>query len=135
MVGSGMMADGSMVYGRSDDSNAVKATKLACYGDTEEGPEEFTALDSPFRLKLPRRRLGFSALERADLPYHWGEAGFNTLGVGMSGTETIFSSEKVLALDPYVGDGIGENSVIQIVLPYISSGGEARSLDRGKGKR
>ncbi len=124
MVGSGMMADGSMVYGRSDDSNAVKATKLAVYGDTDEGPEEFVALDGPFRMKLPRRRLGFSALERADLPYHWGEAGFNTLGVGMSGTETIFSSEKVLALDPYVEDGIGENSVIQIVLPYISSARE-----------
>ncbi len=124
MVGSGMMADGSMVYGRSDDSNAVKATRLAVYPDTDEGPEEFVALDSPFRLKLPPHRLGFSALERAGLPYHWGEAGFNSLGVGMSGTETIFASGKVLSLDPYVEDGIGENSVVQIVLPYIASARE-----------
>lgn len=119
-----MTADGSMIYGRSDDSNAVKATKLAYYGDSDEGPEEFVALDSPFRLKLPRKRAGFSALERANLPYHWGEAGFNSFGVGMSGTETIFSSEKVLAADPYVEDGIGENSVLQIVLPYVSSARE-----------
>lgn len=124
MVGSGMMADGSMVYGRSDDSSSQKATKLAYYPSTEDGPSQFKAIDSPFTLNLPPKRLGFSALERADLPYHWGEAGFNSAGVGMSGTETIFSSAKVLALDPYVEDGIGENSVIQIVLPYITSARE-----------
>lgn len=119
-----MSADGSMMYGRSDDSNSLKATKLKYYEDTDNGPEEFVALDSPFRCKLPAKRLGFSALERADLPYHWGEGGFNSLGVGMSATETIFSNEKVLAIDPYVKSGIGENCVFDIVLPYIHSARE-----------
>ena len=117
------MADGSMIYARSDDSTSVKATKLAWY-PAGKGPDEFVALDSPFRCPLPPVRRAFSALERADLPYHWGEAGFNDAGVGMSSTETIFSKKEVLDLDPYVEGGLAENCVFQIILPYISSARE-----------
>lgn len=123
IVGSKQMADGSMIYARSDDSTSVKATKLAWY-PAGKGPEEFVALDSPFRCPLPPVRRAFSALERADLPYHWGEAGFNDAGVGMSSTETIFSKKEVLDLDPYVEGGLAENCVFQIILPYISSARE-----------
>lgn len=123
IVGSKQMADGSMIYARSDDSTSVKATKLAWY-PAGKGPDEFIALDSPFRCPLPPVRRAFSALERADLPYHWGEAGFNDAGVGMSSTETIFSKKEVLDLDPYVEGGLAENCVFQIILPYISSARE-----------
>lgn len=119
-----MMADESRIYARSDDASASKGVKFVYYPETESGPEEFRAIDSPFRCKLPSGRLGFSALERANLPGHWGEAGFNSVGVGMSATETIFSSKKVLALDPYVEDGLAENSVFDIVLPYVKSARE-----------
>ena len=123
IVGSKQMADGSMIYARSDDSTSVKATKLAWY-PAGKGPDEFIALDSSFRCPLPPVRRAFSALERADLPYHWGEAGFNDAGVGMSSTETIFSKKEVLDLDPYVEGGLAENCVFQIILPYISSARE-----------
>ena len=118
-----MMADGSIIYARSDDSTSVKATKLAWY-PAGKGPDEFVALDSPFRCPLPPVRRAFSALERADLPYHWGEAGFNDAGVGMSATETIFSKKEVLDLDPYVESGLAENCVFQIILPYVESARE-----------
>ena len=123
MVGRKMMADGSMIYARSDDSKSVRATRLVHY-PAGKGPEEFVALDSPFRCPLPPERLGFSALEREDLPYHWGEAGFNDAGVGMSATETIFSSNQVLELDPYVPEGLAENCVYHIVLPYVRTARE-----------
>ncbi len=123
MVGSKMMADGSMIFARSDDSKSIRATRLVHY-PAGKGPKEFVAIDSAFRCPLPDKRLGFSALEREDLPYHWGEAGFNDLGVGMSATETIFSNEKVLSLDPYVPGGLAENCVYHIILPYIKSARE-----------
>lgn len=123
IVGSGMTADGSMIFARSDDSKAIRATRLVHY-PAGKGPERFVSIDGPFRCPLPPERLGFSALERENLPYHWGEAGFNDAGVGMSATETIFSNEKVLALDPYVPTGLGENCVFHIVLPYIRSARE-----------
>ncbi len=124
IVGSKAMADGSRIYARSDDSTSINATRLAWYPETDEGPAGFVALDSPFRCSLPRKRLAFSALERIDLPYHWGEAGFNSAGVGMSATETIFSKKEVLDLDPYVPEGLAENSVYHIVLPYVRSARE-----------
>ncbi|MBR0534300.1 MAG: C69 family dipeptidase [Bacteroidales bacterium] len=123
IVGSKQMADGSMISARSDDSRAIRATRLAWY-PAGKGPEEFVALDRPFRCPLPPTRRAFSALERADLPYHWGEAGFNDAGVGMSSTETIFAKEEVLALDPYVHEGVAENCVFHIVLPYVSTARE-----------
>lgn len=123
IVGSGMMADGSMIYARSDDSRSIRATRLVHY-PAGKGPKEFVAIDSAFRCPLPARRYGFSALEREDLPYHWGEAGFNDRGVAMSATETIFSNEKVLALDPYVLGGLAENCVYHIILPYIKTARE-----------
>ena len=85
IVGSEMMADGSMIYARSDDSRSIRATRLVHY-PAGKGPKEFVAIDSAFRCPLPARRFGFSALEREDLPYHWGEAGFNDRGVAMSAT-------------------------------------------------
>ncbi len=123
IVGSKQMADGSMIYARSDDSTSVKATKLAWY-PAGKGPDEFVALDSPFRCPLPPVRRAFSALERADQPYHWGDAAFNDAGVGRSSTETIFSKKEALDLDPYVEGGLAENCVFQIILPYISSARE-----------
>ena len=123
MVGAGAMADGSMIYARSDDSKSHRATRLVHY-PAGKGPEEFVALDSKFRCPLPAERLGFSALEREDLPYHWGEAGFNDEGVGMSATETIFSKKEVLDLDPYVEGGLAENCVFHIILPYVHSARE-----------
>lgn len=123
IVGSELMADGSMIYARSDDSRSIRATRLVHY-PAGKGPKEFVAIDSAFRCPLPARRFGFSALEREDLPYHWGEAGFNDRGVAMSATETIFSSEKVLALDPYVLGGLAENCVYHIILPYIKTARE-----------
>ena len=122
MVGSKMMADGSRIYARSDDAKEYKATTLMYYHHEENGPNEFEAFDSPFYCDdLPKVRLAYSALERPYLPGHWGEAGFNELGVGMSATETIFSNEKVLAIDPYVENGVAENCIFNIVLPYIDS--------------
>ena len=123
-VGTAMTADGSRIYARSDDSTSKNAVNLAIYKDSDNGPKEFKAIDSPFRCDLPSKRLGYSAVGRTGLPGHWGEAGFNSAGVGMSATETIFSNEKVLATDPYVPDGLGENCVYDIVLPYVTSARE-----------
>ncbi|MCB6417195.1 C69 family dipeptidase, partial [Faecalimonas umbilicata] len=49
----------------------------------------------------------------------WGEAGINELNVAMSETETITSNPRVLGADPLVKDGIGEEDMLTLVLPYI----------------
>ncbi len=116
-----MTADGSMIVARSEDWDAMFAKNLEIYRDTDNGPADFTAKDSLFRCELPAKALGYTALAPCHLPGHWGSAGCNTAGVGMSATESIFSSDKALEADPLVPDGVAENSVFNIGLPYIRS--------------
>ncbi|MDO4789846.1 MAG: C69 family dipeptidase [Porphyromonas sp.] len=124
IVGKEMTNDGSMVVARSEDWNAMFAKNLEIHEDIESPERKFTAIDSPFRCTLPNKAFGYTALAPFHLPGHWGSAGFNTAGVGMSATESIFSNDKALEADPLVENGVAENSVFNIVLPYIQTARE-----------
>ena len=124
IVGQEQTADGSMIVARSEDWDAMEAKNYEIFEDTDNGPREFVAKDSPFRCELPEKALGYSALSPYNLHGHWGSAGFNTAGVGMSATESIFSYDEVLKHDPLVENGVAENSVFNITLPYIRTARE-----------
>ena len=42
----------------------------------------------------------------------------------MSATETITTNPRILGLDPYVENGMGEEDLVTLVLPYIKSARE-----------
>lgn len=124
IVGEEQSADGAKYLCRSSDFDALMAVNIEVHDDTTSGPSEFVAKDSKFRCPLPKEALGYTALPDYQYPGEWGSVGFNTAGVGMSSTETIFSSQKALAADPYVEDGLAENCTFNIVLPYVRSARE-----------
>ena len=124
IIGQEQTADGSMIVARSEDWDAMEAKNYEIFEDTDNGPREFVAKDSPFRCELPEKALGYSALSPYNLHGHWGSAGFNTAGVGMSATESIFSSDEILKHDPLVENGVAENSVFNITLPYVRTARE-----------
>ena len=124
IIGQEQTADGSMIVARSEDWDAMEAKNYEIFEATDNGPREFVAKDSPFRCELPEKALGYSALSPYNLHGHWGSAGFNTAGVGMSATESIFSNDEVLKHDPLVENGVAENSVFNITLPYIHTARE-----------
>ncbi|QUB61585.1 C69 family dipeptidase [Prevotella melaninogenica] len=124
IIGQEQTADGSMIVARSEDWDAMEAKNYEIFEGTDNGPSEFVAKDSPFRCELPEKALGYSALSPYNLHGHWGSAGFNTAGVGMSATESIFSSDEVLKHDPLVENGVAENSVFNITLPYVHTARE-----------
>ena len=124
IIGQEQTADGSMIVARSEDWDAMEAKNYEIFEATDNGPREFVAKDSPFRCELPEKALGYSALSPYNLHGHWGSAGFNTAGVGMSATESIFSSDEILKHDPLVENGVAENSVFNITLPYIRTARE-----------
>ena len=124
IIGQEQTVDGSMIVARSEDWDAMVAKNYEIFKDTENGSQEFVALDSPFRCELPSKALGYHALSPHHLHHHWGSAGFNTAGVGMSATESIFSSDEALKYDPLVENGVAENSVFNITLPYIHTARE-----------
>ena len=124
IIGQEQTADGSMIVARSEDWDAMEAKNYEIFEGTDNGPREFVAKDSPFRCELPEKALGYSALSPYNLHGHWGSAGFNTAGVGMSATESIFSSDEILKHDPLVENGVAENSVFNITLPYVHTARE-----------
>ena len=124
IIGQEQTADGSMIVARSEDWDAMEAKNYEIFEDTDNGPREFVAKDSPFRCELPEKALGYTALSPYNLHGHWGSAGFNTAGVGMSATESIFSSDEILKHDPLVENGVAENSVFNITLPYVHTARE-----------
>ena len=124
IIGKEQTADGSMIVARSEDWDAMEAKNYEIFEDTDNSPREFVAMDSPFRCELPEKALGYTALSPYNLHGHWGSAGFNTAGVGMSATESIFSSDEVLKHDPLVENGVAENSVFNITLPYVHTARE-----------
>ena len=124
IIGQDQTIDGSMIVARSEDWDAMEAKNYEIFEATDNGPREFVAKDSPFRCELPEKALGYSALSPYNLHGHWGSAGFNTAGVGMSATESIFSSDEVLKHDPLVENGVAENSVFNITLPYVHTARE-----------
>lgn len=124
IIGQEQTADGSMIVARSEDWDAMEAKNYEIFEGTDNGPREFVAKDSPFRCELPEKALGYSALSPYNLHGHWGSAGFNTAGVGMSATESIFSSDEILKHDSLVENGVAENSVFNITLPYVHTARE-----------
>ena len=124
VVGEQLTGDGSRIYGRSEDFDALRCKNWLVFEDTDNGPEEFIVDDSAFRCPLPKKRFGYTALPDYQYHHEWGSAGFNTAGVGESSTETIFSSPEALKYDPYVENGLAENCTYNIVLPYIRTARE-----------
>lgn len=124
IVGDQQSSDGSRFLCRSSDFDAMMGINYEFHKPTKFGPREFVAKDSKFRCPLPQGALGYTGLPDFQFPGEWGSAGFNTAGVGMSSTETIFSSNEALQFDPYVEDGLAENCTYNIVLPYIHTARE-----------
>ena len=120
IVGRRATTDGSMIVARSDDWSAVVAKRLKVHPAKGQGPEEFVSFNNGFRCPLPKEALGYMGMPPYQYPDQWESAGFNTAGVGMSATESIFSSKKALTADPLVPNGLGEISINSVVLPmYI----------------
>ncbi len=124
LVGKEMTNDNSMIVARSEDYDVLESKRLKIFKDNDNANTNFEAKDSSFKCKLPNKALGYTAIEPFCFTEQWGEAGFNTAGVGMSATESIFSSEKALQADPMVDSGIAENTVYNITIPFAPTAKE-----------
>lgn len=124
IVGNKQTADGSIVLARSEDLELRNVINLESFAPTDNGPTEFVARQGGFHCTLPSKALGYTAMPGTGQSGEWGAAGFNSAGVGMSSTESIFASARAEELDPLVPNGLAENSTYNIVLPYIHSARE-----------
>ncbi|GBG95086.1 dipeptidase [Ligilactobacillus salitolerans] len=126
LAGKAATIDGSTIIARNEDSKSAwpKHMKVHPHKEYAETPE-FVSPDNGFKLSLPKVRGKYTATpEWTDKFGVFEEDGFNEYGVAMSATESAYANERVLGYDPLVKDGIGEEAMLTVVLPYIHSARE-----------
>ncbi len=141
LIGKHASYDGSTIVARNEDSpNGQFEPKRFTVVSPEEQPRVYSSTASHLTIELPENPMRYTAVPDAVSGHGpWAAAGFNALNVGMSATETITSNPRVLGADPLVrykpaqgveGEagyvpaqpgGIGEEDMVTLVLPYITS--------------
>ncbi|EHI70609.1 C69 family dipeptidase [Streptococcus ictaluri] len=126
LVGKKVSYDGSTMIARTEDSqNGDFTPKKMVLVKPEDQPKHYQSVLSRFHMDLPDRPMAYTSVPDAlGKEGIWGEAGVNEANIAMSATETITSNSRVLGADPLVPEGIGEEDMLTLVLPYIQSARE-----------
>lgn len=138
LVGKDASYDGSTIIARNEDSSNGEFTeKEFKVVQPQDQPRHYKSVITHVEIDLPENPMRYTSVPDALLKNGlWAEHGVNDKNVAMSATETLTSNERVLGADPLVelipahGDepeipgGIGEEDMLTIVLPYISSARE-----------
>ena len=154
LAGKGATYDGSTMIARNDDSPSGQYTpKKYIVVTPDMQPKTYKSVLSHVEIPLPKNPMKYTAMPNAVKGEGiWAACGVNEKNVAMSATETITSNERVIGADPLVeyvpasdeeqdvykialGDkkdsgsaekpgGIGEEDLVVLTLPYISSARE-----------
>ncbi|WP_129044774.1 C69 family dipeptidase [Companilactobacillus metriopterae] len=126
LIGKKATIDGSTIIGRNEDAMASWPKHFVIHEHKEfDENQRYISKDNGFQMDLPKVRFKYSATpEWTDKSGLFEEDGINELGIAMSATESAYSNQRVLGADPLVKDGIGEESMLTVVLPYIRSARE-----------
>ncbi|MQS52187.1 C69 family dipeptidase [Companilactobacillus mishanensis] len=126
LIGKKATIGGSTIIGRNEDAKASWPKHYVVHPyETFEEPQKYVSNDNGFEIKLPRTRYKYSATpEWTDKEGLFEEDGFNEYGVAMSATESAYSNQRVLGVDPLVENGIGEEAMVTVVLPYVKTARE-----------
>ena len=126
LVGKNATYDGSTMMARTEDAPAGEFTpKKHIVVKPEEHPKLYKSVLTKCQIPLPDNPMQYTSMPNA-IPNEgvWGEAGINIKNVAISETETISPNALLLGADPYVENGISEEDILTITLPYINSARE-----------
>ena len=127
LVGKKASYDGSVMIARNDDSPSGRFTaKKFVVVHPDEQPKTYQSVISGIEIVLPEKAMRYCAMPNAVEKEEgiWAASGINEAHVAMTATETITSNTRVLGADPLVSQGIGEEDIVTLVLPYIHSAKE-----------
>ena len=116
LAGNGATANNSYIVSRTSDGNINEVKYLAYYPHKENQTEIVKSKGNDYIWKKPKVSLAYSCVPDF-VNDDFASCGFNELGVGISATETIFPSDRVLEVDPFVvKTGIDEHSLTDVLL-------------------
>ncbi len=135
IVGKDATSDGSIIIARNEDSDGAVSPQNMIFHPSRKESWVFKSNsitnpeDNKFEFKLPKNSLLYISWphwqSETKQNHSFEETGINEYGVALSATETIFNSEQVLKIDPYlVKTGVTEDSITTVVLPFATSAKE-----------
>ena len=118
--------DGSTIVARNEDGyGPINPIKFIVHEAHDQTNASYTSVTTGVTVPLPDHAYRYTATPQADQSDgQYEEAGINELNVGMSATETTATNARVLGYDPLVHDGVDEEAMVTLVLPYIKSAKE-----------
>lgn len=118
--------DGSTIVARNEDGyGPVNPIKFVVHPAKDQSNATFTSITTGVTVPLPAHAFRYTGTPQADQSDgQYEEAGINSFNVGMSATETTATNARVLGYDPLVNDGINEEAMVTLVLPYIKTAKE-----------
>ena len=125
LVGKGASLDGSTIIARDEDYDQAYNEKRFVYYPAKKYDELFVSKGTGVEIPLKGEGAGFTAVRDAVEDYgRFDEQGINSYNVAMSATESEASNQRVLGHDPFVPNGIGEDAMLYLVLPFVKSAKE-----------
>lgn len=126
MVGKKASMDGSTFIDRNEDRVlAIEPKRFIVQPAVSGRDETYVSAYNGLTVKLPANGMRYTATPSGDQSKGPNEEdGFNEANVGESATESVYANDRVLAYDPYVKNGLAEDSMTTLVLPYIHSARE-----------
>ncbi|WP_367297927.1 C69 family dipeptidase [Loigolactobacillus coryniformis] len=123
MVGKKASLDGATYISRNEDRVVAIHPKRFCVQPAVSGRQAtYTSPYNGLTVPLPASGYRYTATPNVDTSAGPNEEdGFNEKNVGESATESVYANERVLAYDPYVKNGLAEDSLTTLVLPFIDS--------------
>lgn len=123
LIGKKASIDGSIMIGRNEDSKAAWPKNYIIHPRVEyKDSQTFKSKANKFEMPLPKTAYKYSGTPEWTLDEgFFEEDGINEYNVAMSATESAYTNDRVLSVDPLVTDGIGEEAMIKVVLPYVKT--------------
>ncbi|KRK78906.1 C69 family dipeptidase [Companilactobacillus nodensis] len=123
LVGKKASMDGATYISRNEDRVVAIHPKRFFVQPAVSGRKEtYVSAYNKLTVPLPESGYRYTSTPNADQSEGPNEEdGFNELNVGESATESVYANERVLAYDPYIENGLAEDSLTTLVLPFIKS--------------
>lgn len=115
--------DGSTLIARNEDNAvAIWPKRTLVHPANEARDLNFVSQNNHFTTTLPAKAAAYTAVPDSDPSEgDYGESGINGYQVAMSATESAYTNSRVLGVDPLVANGIAEDAMLTVILPYVDS--------------
>ena len=125
LVGKDASLDGSTMIARDEDGYGGINEKLFVVNKARHYDEEYVSKYNGFKMHLEGDGCRWTGTPTADESEgRWDEQGINEYNVAMSATETEATNARCLGHDPLIKDGINEDSMVYLVLPFVKTARE-----------